>query len=151
MTTILEESTKSMKAKVSAIMDEAATSLEITRDIILACLDAKGRDVRALDVSKNLPLSDYFVVVSGKSDRQVQGIANKILAALDRHGLAPVAIEGYEQGQWVLIDCGDVVAHIFYEPVRSHFDLDSLWFKAPKLDLKRDLQIELGSSERQVA
>lgn len=151
MTRYLEETTIGMKAKVAALMEEANNSLEITRDIILACLDAKARDVRALDVSHNIALSDYFVMASGKSDRQVQGIANKILAALDKHGISPVAVEGYEQGQWVLIDCGDVVAHVFYEPMRSHFDLESLWFKAPKLDLKKDLQISVADADRKVA
>ena len=81
--------------------------------------------------------ADYFIVASGRSDRQVQGITNRGIKELAKVGVRPLSVEGYEDGQWVLIDCGDVVAHVFYEPVRSEYDLESLWIRARKLDLVR--------------
>ncbi|MBX7145498.1 MAG: ribosome silencing factor [Oligoflexia bacterium] len=140
-----------MKENLAQAIEGATQSLEVTRDIILACLDAKAAEVSARDVSHSVGISDYFVVASGKSDRQVQGIANKILNALEKNGISPVSVEGFELGQWVLIDCGDVVTHVFYEPMREHYDLDSLWHRAPKLDLTRDLHIDSGVQDRKVA
>lgn len=136
-----EEITNRMKENLAKLIEQSAHSFEITRDIINACMEAKGKDISVLDVSKSFGMSDYFIVVSGRSDRQVQGISNRILETLEKSGLTPVSIEGFEEGQWVLIDCGDVVAHIFYEPLRSHYDLESLWFKAPRLDLKKHFKM----------
>jgi len=130
-----------MKQNLAKLIEHTNQSFEITKDIVNACMDAKGKDINVLDVSKVFGMSDYFVVVSGRSDRQVQGISNRILESLEKNGLSPVSIEGFDDGQWVLIDCGDVVAHIFYEPMRSHYDIESLWFKAQRLDLKKHFKV----------
>ena len=140
-----------MKENLAKIIEGSNQSFEVTREILQTCMDAKGNDIRALDVSKSFGLSDYFVIASGKSDRQVQGIANKIINTLEKNGVQPLTIEGMEEGQWVIIDCGDVVAHILYEPMRDHFDLESLWIKAPKLDLNKHFKIKEVSQERRVA
>jgi ribosome-associated protein len=79
--------------------------------------------------------SDYFIVVSGRSDRQVQGITNRVIEELLSIGVKPLSVEGYEQSQWVLIDCGDVVVNVFYEPVRQFYDVESLWMRARKLEV----------------
>lgn len=138
---IVEETTERMKENLAKLIEHTTQSVEVTRDIINACMEAKGKDISVLDVSKIFGASDYFIVVSGRSDRQVQGISNRVLEALEKHGIKPTSIEGFEEGQWVLIDCGDVVAHIFYEPVRSHYDLENLWFKAPRLDLRKHFKV----------
>jgi ribosome-associated protein len=110
---------------------------ETAYEIMTACGEANGKDITVLDVAGIFDLSDYFVVVSARSDRQVQGIANRIMESLGTHGLEPVTLEGMEQGHWVLMDWGDVVVHIFYEPVRRHYDVESLWMRARKVDLKK--------------
>jgi ribosome-associated protein len=119
-------------AVVGATKDE---SLSIAKRIVQACEDVKGNEVVVLDVASISDFADYFIVASGRSDRQVQGITNRVIEELSKLGVHPLSVEGYEDGQWVLIDCGDVVAHVFYEPVRSAYDLESLWMRARKLDV----------------
>lgn len=101
-----------------------------------ACLCAeeadklKAADVVLLEVSNYSSFADYFVICSGKSGRQVQGIADSIERSLKEVGIRPLGVEGLREGQWVLMDYGDVIVHIFYEPVRFFYDLESLWSEA---------------------
>jgi ribosome-associated protein len=113
--------------------------------IINACAETKGKDLVVLDVSKIFSLSDYFVIVSGRSDRQVQGITNKILTMLAQCNVTPFSVEGEEKAHWVLIDFGEIVVHVFYEPVREHFDLEALWNKARRVDIAKEV-VPLESS-----
>jgi ribosome-associated protein len=121
-------------AVVEAPKDE---SLAVSKQIVQACEEVKATEVVVLDVASVSDFADYFIVASGRSDRQVQGITNRVIEELAKLGVRPLSVEGYEDGQWVLIDCGDVVAHVFYEPVRSEYDLEGLWMRARKLDLVR--------------
>ena len=100
---------------------------------VQACEEAKGKDIAVLDVKKISDVADYFVVVSGRSDRQVQGIINRILDSLPQ-SVQPLAIEGLEDGQWVLLDLGDIVIHAFYEPMREYYDIEGLWSRAKKVE-----------------
>ena len=93
-------------AMVGANKDE---SLLIAKRIVQACEDVKGNEVVVLDVASIADFADYFIVASGRSDRQVQGITNRVIEELSKLGVRPLSVEGYEDGQWVLIDCGDVV------------------------------------------
>lgn len=102
----------------------------------------KAQDLVVLDVSKLSSFADYFVLCSGRSSRQVQGIAENLAAALRKQGIRPDGIEGAREGHWVLMDYGDVIVHIFYEPVRLFYDLESLWSEAERLHLD---QQETGS------
>ncbi|WP_041443165.1 ribosome silencing factor [Syntrophobacter fumaroxidans] len=90
----------------------------------------KAADVVLLEVSKYSSFADYFVICSGKSGRQVQGIADSIERSLKEAGIRPLGVEGLREGQWVLMDYGDVIVHVFYEPVRFFYDLESLWSEA---------------------
>lgn len=104
----------------------------LLRRVVELCHDAKGIDIAALYVAPVLSFADYFVIVSGRSDRQVQGICNKVLQGLSKEGVRPLAVEGLESGQWVLIDLEDVILHVFYEPLRDHYDLEGLWVEAER-------------------
>jgi len=97
-----------------------------------ACLDTKAKDVVTLDTSGQSDAFSRLVICSGTSDRQVQGIANNVIQSLQEHGHDP-AITGLNNGQWVIIDCGDVVAHLFYESARSHYDLEGMWTRAKRV------------------
>ncbi len=88
-----------------------------------------------MDVGKLTSLADYFVVCSGRSDTQVQAIAQAIETNLREHGMRPLSLEGYSRGQWVIMDYADVIVHVFLEPVREFYDLDRLWARAPRLQL----------------
>lgn len=100
-----------------------------------AALEKKASDLIVLDVAALTSISDYFVICSGRSDRQVQSIAQGIEEAAVKAGNKPYAIEGTSRGHWVLMDFSDVIVHIFYEPVREFYDLDGLWSDAPRAKL----------------
>ncbi len=76
--------------------------------------------------------TDYFVICSAPSTRRVQAIAEAILEALEKKGLKKCHIEGKKEALWVLIDYGDVMVHVFYEDLRKFYDLERLWYDAPK-------------------
>jgi ribosome-associated protein len=109
-------------------------------------LDKKATDVRILDVRKLSSLTDFLVLASGTSDRQVQAAAEAVHQGLKKqHETLPLGIEGMKEGRWVLIDYGDVMVHVFHEPVRQFYDLDGLWNDAlevalPEADLAEAYQ-----------
>jgi len=103
-----------------------------------AALDKKARGILVLNVKKISSLSDYFIICSGSSDRQVQAIASFIEETLKKAGKRPIGIEGEQIGKWVLMDYGDIVIHIFYEPVRDFYDIERLWADVPRLEVEDD-------------
>jgi ribosome-associated protein len=95
--------------------------------------DKKALDVVILDVRGMTSYADYFVVASGESDRQVSAMAEHVLTNLKQtEDLRPIGHEGMETGQWVLLDFGEVVAHLFFTEARSHYDLEGLWADAAR-------------------
>ncbi len=92
-----------------------------------------------LDVSPLTSVTDYLVLCSGESDRQVLAIADNIDYALSSKRLAPLSIEGISTAQWVLLDCGDVVAHVFRQDIREHYGLERLWIDAKRVRLPAKL------------
>jgi ribosome-associated protein len=95
-------------------------------------LDRKACDLVVLDVHELTSIADYFIVCSGRSDRQVQSIAQGLEENALELGIRPFAVEGTQRGHWVLMDFSDVIVHVFYEPVREFYDLDGLWGHAPR-------------------
>lgn len=95
--------------------------------IAKAALEKKAEGVVILDMRGLAGWTDYFVISSGSSSRQVKAIADEILEKLDHSKTTAPAVEGYNQGEWVLIDAGDAVAHIFMPAQRSFYDLERLW------------------------
>ena len=100
-----------------------------------AALDKKAYDLVVLDVEALTSMASYFVICTGRSDIQVQTISRAIEDALRQEGIRPLALEGASHGQWILMDYGDVVVHIFYETVREFYNLEGLWVKAPRRGL----------------
>ena len=116
-----------------------------------AALDKKAVDLVILDVGGLTSIADYLVICTGRSDRQVQGIAQAVDEQLRTHGHRPVAIEGMTRGQWVLMDYTDVIVHVFYKPVREFYDLERLWEHAPHVQLPEPLRTQaLGFSSAAV-
>jgi len=87
-----------------------------------------------LEVGKLTSFSDYFLIASGNSTRQVQAISRHMARRMREEGLRVYGVEGEQEGQWVLMDCGDVVVHIFYDPVREFYDLEGLWIEAARIE-----------------
>ena len=98
-------------------------------------LQTKAKDVVALDISKLTSFTDTFIIVSAGSTRQVKAIGERLQSNLRDAKVKPLSVEGLEEGRWVLMDYGDVIIHIFYEPVRSEFNLEGLWADAKELPL----------------
>lgn len=96
-------------------------------------IQCRALDLVLLDVTGLSSFTDYFLICSGKSSRQVQGIADNLEEALAKAGIKPLGIEGRSEGHWVLMDYADVVIHVFYEPVRHFYDLESLWSDARRV------------------
>ena len=99
-------------------------------------LEKKGENLLLLDVSGKSSLTDYLLLVSGRSDRQVQAIAEHIRTEFkQRYKLQPFSVEGMDRGRWVLLDYGDVTIHVFQQPVREFYDLEGLWSEAAEVPL----------------
>ena len=90
------------------------------------------------EVGKLLSITDYFLIASGNSSRQVQAIAQHVQRRMLEKGIRTYGIEGEKEGHWVLMDYGDVVIHIFYQPYRELYDLEELWIDAPRVNLEDD-------------
>jgi len=104
------------------------TALAIAR----AGLDKKAEDVTVLDVRGLTSYADYFVVMTADSDRQAGAIADHVEQTMKAQGVAKVGVEGYEGGRWILVDYGDVVAHVMNRESRGFYDLEGLWADAPR-------------------
>lgn len=101
---------------------------------INAALGKKAMDLVVLDVRKLSSIADVFIICSGRSNRQVMAIAEHIQVDLKKHGITPLSVEGKKEGHWVLLDYGHVIIHVFYEPVRSFYDLEGLWIDADRIE-----------------
>lgn len=105
-------------------------------------LDKKALDLRILHITELSSLADYLVIATGTSDRHVQAIAEAVRVELkQKHDSAPIAIEGLDDGRWVLIDYGDVMVHIFQEDVRKFYDLEGLWIEAPEIEVAEQISL----------
>jgi ribosome-associated protein len=107
---------------------------ELARRIAGLLLDKKALDVVILDVRGMTSYADYFVIASAESDRQVNAMAENVQVELKKGSepLRAIGTEGLETGQWVLLDYGEVVAHLFLTDLRAHYDLEGLWADAAR-------------------
>ena len=95
----------------------------------------KAEDIVVLDIQPLSSVADHFLICSGFSHRQVKAIADAIEEQLIQHGEKPLAIEGYQEGSWILMDCADLVIHIFDEESRQFYDLERLWGLARRVTI----------------
>ena len=110
---------------------DAVAALDL---FIEAVTKKKALNLIVLDVQNLTSITDVFMICSGRSNRQVNAIADAIVDHLKKHKIRPLSVEGTGQGHWVLLDYGDVVIHVFYEPVREFFDLEGLWVDAKRIE-----------------
>jgi ribosome-associated protein len=101
------------------------------REAVAAAEDRKAIDLRVLHLAKISDFTDYFLICSGSNERQVQAIADGIEGRLRDDGVRPLHVEGYNRGQWILLDYGDVVVHVFDSQTRGFYALERLWADAP--------------------
>lgn len=126
-----------MKTVKDAYLEKS--SLEIARICAATGLDNKAENVDILDVRQISSFADYFVIMSGRSTRHVQGLADAVEKELRNKRVSIATSEGANEGLWVLLDYEDVVIHIFYSEMRHFYDLEGLWHDAPRVDVDPDL------------
>jgi ribosome-associated protein len=104
---------------------------ETVREAVAAIFDTKGEDVRVRHLAPVADFTDWFLLASGFSDRQVQAMADRVEERLKAKGVRPLHVEGYEAAQWILIDYGDFLVHLFLDERRRFYGLERLWSDAP--------------------
>lgn len=111
-----------------------------------AASDKKALDIIALDLRPIASFTDYFLITSGTNARQVQAIADEVIERLKKQGTRAARVEGYNAAEWVLLDYGDFIVHIFEDKARRFYDLERLWRDAARVDLPPELASEAESS-----
>jgi ribosome-associated protein len=111
-------------------------ALELVKVAALAADSKLGEDLVALDVSGPLPLTDIFLLVTGRSERNVLSIASEVEDKLIEFGAKPLRREGRQDGRWVLLDFGDLVVHVFHEEDRMYYALERLWKDCPAIPVE---------------
>jgi ribosome-associated protein len=116
----------------TAVQDKASDTAARVHRAVQAALDRKAQNVKVLHLARVSDFTDYFMVASGTSERQVQAISDSIQEALRDEGSRPLHVEGKTSGNWVLLDYGDLVAHVFQPEPREFYGLERLWSDAPE-------------------
>jgi len=119
--------------------DTLDTSIDL---YVKAALDRKALGLVVLDVRNLTSIADVFIICHGRSNRQVLAIAEHIKEYLKKHEIKPLSIEGKKDGHWVLLDYGHVIIHVFYESVRSFYDLEGLWVDAKRIKTESMMALE---------
>jgi ribosome-associated protein len=115
----------------------APVGRELALKVAEAALDKKAARIEIIDVQGKVDYTDFVVVMSGRSDRQVAAIARGIEEDLKhKHNARCSGVEGLPQGNWVLLDFGDVVVHIFHQDARGYYDLEALWLDADRVEFE---------------
>lgn len=107
--------------------ESAVSTTDRVRGAVAAVLDRKARDLKVLNLGPVSDFTDYFLICSGTSERQVQAISEAIQENLAAEGVRPLHVEGQRGGNWVLLDYGDLVAHVFQPEPREFYGLERLW------------------------
>jgi ribosome-associated protein len=116
-----------MKSQSTTVPDVEARC----REVVAAAEERKAYDLRVLQLGEVTSFTDYFLICSGTSGRQVQAIADAVQQTMKDERVRPLQVEGYKNGRWVLMDYGDFVVHIFDEETRTFYGLERLWSDAP--------------------
>ena len=136
-------------AAVGGLMPATALNIseldERVRRALHAAAEKKALDPTVLDLRGISSFTDFFLMFTGANRRQVQAISDEIVEQLKRNGSPAARVEGYQNAEWILIDYGDFVVHIFEEKARRFYDLERLWREASRLNLSPDDLAQLGS------
>lgn len=148
----LKEKSLSPEVQAASIAAPATmTSINLSdfderiRRTLHAAAEKKAIDPTVLDLRGISTFTDFFVIFTGANRRQVQAISDEIVEQLKRHGSPASRVEGYQNAEWILIDFGDFVVHVFDDKARRFYDLERLWREASRLDVSNDELTRLGS------
>jgi ribosome-associated protein len=148
----LKEQSLSPEVQAAAVGTRvSAGSIELSefddriRRAINATAEKKAIDLTVLDLRGISSFTDFFIIATGANRRQVQAITDEVIEQLKRNGSPAARVEGYQNAEWVLIDYGDFVVHVFDDKARRFYDLERLWREARRRDLSVDDLTQLGS------
>lgn len=138
------------RADVASINTEQ-TSSELDERItkaLQAAAEKKAIDLVVLDLREIASFTDYFVITSGANERQVQAISDEVFETLKKAGTPAARVEGYKTAEWILLDFGDFIFHVFDEKARKFYDLERLWRESKRVELPGELASQTSSSLR---
>jgi ribosome-associated protein len=139
---------RSHRSEVAASSPQSTSTegLDGAMRALSIALDKKALEPVLLDVRALCSFTNYQLVLSGRSDRQVDAIADGIAIALKQEGMRVISSEGARSGQWALLDYGDFVVHVFLHAAREHYDIEGLWNDAPRvpIDVPPDARVAQG-------
>lgn len=145
----VKEQSLNPQPNVRSNAQPAAESLD---ERVLAALHAasekKALDPVVLDLREIASFTDFFVIVSGANERQVQAISDGIYESLKKSGNAAARVEGYKTAEWILLDYGDFVVHVFEQKARKFYDLERLWRESKRLELPAEFSADSAGSLR---
>ena len=114
--------------KPSARTRNKDADVHTMKDVIVSALEeAKGIEIKVLDVRKLTDVTDFMVIVTGSSDRHVKTLSERVLEFMSTQNFSPIGVEGEDSKNWVLVDYVDVIVHIMRDKTRKHYDLEGLW------------------------
>ena len=144
-----EQTAKAAKSRGNAVTEKADNCAEELDERVCTALraasDKKALDMVVLDLSEVASFTDYFIITSGTNTRQVQAIADEVVEQLKKQGTRALRVEGYNTAEWVLVDYGDFIVHVFEDKARRFYDLERLWRDAGRVPLPSDLTGAEGS------
>ena len=130
------------KTEAAPARREAPSASREILDAVLACLDDhKAENVVTIDLTGKSSIGDFMVIATGRSSRQVAALAEHVVTLLKKFGIVGIKPEGLRQGDWVLIDAGDIIIHLFRPEVREFYNLEKMWgahFPEPERDAPGD-------------
>lgn len=137
--------------KFNQIVEEGKS--EFPKNIALAAswtlADFKGINLKIIDMRETSSLSDYYVIASAENTTTARSMADTLSMLLKRNNLAIRSLEGTEDAEWILIDCSDIIVHIFLESVREIFDLDNLWRENPQIEIPQEYYFSHHSTQKE--
>lgn len=108
--------------------------------LIIKTLDAKkAEDIQTIKISDLTIIADYFVIANGMSSTQTRALADEVEFKMKQQGVEPLRVEGERGANWIIIDYGDVVVHVFYKETREHYNLERLWADGEHIDVSQFL------------
>jgi ribosome-associated protein len=132
---------------------QAMTAVDQLDERVLSALNAaaekKAFDVVVLDLREVASFTDFFVITTGANERQVQAISDEVYETLKRSGSPAARVEGYKTAEWILLDYGDFIVHVFEQKARQFYDLERLWREAKKVELPAGLFVDNSSLRRE--
>jgi ribosome-associated protein len=149
----LKEKSLSPEVQAASIASRSANAATINvsdfderiRRALNAAAEKKAIDPTVMDLRGVATFTDFFLIFTGANRRQAQAISDEIVEQLKRHGTPASRVEGYQNAEWILVDFGDFVVHVFDDKARRFYDLERLWREASRLDLSNDDLARLGS------